>query len=94
MGKPQRKYDPKDQDQDQDQKQDQAQAQANLQAQLQGQGQGQPLLLPGGQRRRDRVQMGAQPEAVQRLVDAGRVRVLAVCAADQLGVLAGGQAGV
>jgi hypothetical protein len=41
MGKPQRKYDPKDQDQDQDQKQDQAQAQANLQAQLQGQGQGQ-----------------------------------------------------
>jgi hypothetical protein len=41
MGKPQKKYDPKDQDQDQDQKQDQAQAQANLQAQLQGQGQGQ-----------------------------------------------------
>ena len=39
MGKPQKKYDPKDQDQDQ--KQDQAQAQANLQAQLQGQGQGQ-----------------------------------------------------
>jgi hypothetical protein len=37
MGKPQKKYDPKDQDQ----KQDQAQAQANLQAQLQGQGQGQ-----------------------------------------------------
>jgi hypothetical protein len=42
MGKPQKKYDPKNnQDQDQDQKQDQAQAQANLQAQLQGQGQGQ-----------------------------------------------------
>jgi hypothetical protein len=42
MGKPQKKYDPKNnQDQDQDQKQDQLQAQANLQAQLQGQGQGQ-----------------------------------------------------
>ena len=35
--------------------------------------------------------MPGQAEPVQRLVDAGLVRVLAVRAADQLGVLAGGQ---